>query len=277
MSGALQFLIFDVRSLTSSIAWLQICILIALVVIGILDPFLAQSPPSLASRFTGVWKREDNDDTVTLSVDPDAGDGDAVVMTSSNGAIGNGTLKGDKIVYSGAFGTDAGEVKVAATFVVSADGSSMINHLKIVDGDGVADTDIIYTRLSALLPMPSATVPPLLAAASPESRSEAAKPKPTAAESSPFAGTWRPADDSAKLTITVNGRNAVLKYSSGSRDSGTIRGNKIESKTVTTSDRIKSTDVFEMSSNGRTLIRRRALESPKGETGHETLTYNRAE
>ena len=244
-------------------------------------PANTQSSPklSLPSRFTGTWKRVNGDETVTLSVNPDAVDGDGVVITNSSGAIGTGILKGEKILYTGATDTDEGKTKVAGVYVVSPDGISLIKLRKIIYNDRTEEETTEYDRVSPIMLPGPATPPPLLARAEDGGSTTTGAPKPsgTPVRSEPFVGTWRPADDSAKVTITVNGRNAILKYSGGSRQGGTIRGNKLECETESNADGLKSTDVFEMSSNGRTLIRRRTLQSHSGETGNETLTYNRAE
>lgn len=238
---------------------------------------LAQQPTnlSLPARFTGTWHREDGDEMVTLSVNPDAIEGDAVVISNSNGLISHGILKGDRIIDTDAVDTNEGKMTVAGAYMVSPDATSLVKLRQLIYPDRTEEEIITYFRVTpppAMSPQP-ATPPPLLAA--PDDQSSPAKPAATAAPSSPFAGTWRPADDSAKLTISVTGQNAVLKYSTGTRESGGIQAGKVE--TQSKDGGMKSTDVFEISSNGHTLIRRRTLEAPNGQTAHETLTYSRSD
>jgi len=213
--------------------------------------------PSLA--FNGTWQREDGQDTITLSIK-----GDIAIMTNSNGASGRAVFNGDTIEYTGKIQTDEGLVKSVGTFKLSPDGSSLIKHREIYYASGTKEETSTYTRVAS--PSPTFTPTP----------TPTPTPKPTP-KPIPFVGLWHPADDSSTVTITIAGRTATLKYSDGSRDSGSVGGNKIETEPATQSGGIKRIDIFEMSSNGRTLIRRRTLQSPKGEIGHETLTYNRAE
>jgi uncharacterized protein (DUF2147 family) len=245
---------------------------------GFIVHLLAQNQQlTLAQRFTGTWKRDDGDETVTLSVNHDAVDGDAVVITNSDGAIGSGILKGDKILYTGALEAEGGgRAKVAGAYMVSPDGTSLIKLRKIILVDGTKEDTATYSRVTPPVAMstPVPTPPPLLAAR--EDETSPAKPAAPATPTTPFVGTWRAADGSAKVTISLNGKSATIKYPSGPRETGTMRGNKIECEPTTT-DGMKTTDIFEMSSNGRTLIRRRILQSAKGETGTETLTYNRGD
>ena len=213
--------------------------------------------PSFA--FNGTWQREDHADIVTISIS-----GDTAIITNSNGGAGPAKFNGVTIEYSGKVKTDEGMVKTVGTFGLGADGNSLIKRRQIYYASGPQEETSTYTRVSSA-PLAFTPTPTPLPTSTPT-------PTPI-----PFVGVWRPADDSAKLTITLSGRAAALKYSEGSRDSGTIRGNKIECESARTSDGIKTTDIFEMSSNGRTLIRRRTLQSPKGEIGHETLTYDQGE
>lgn len=232
-------------------------ILLAIAAAALVGNALGQSTDSSPSPFNGAWQREGGEETMTLSID-----GEAAVITNSNGASGRGTFNGETIEYRGQIKADEGLVKTVGTFKLGADGNSLIKHREIYYASGTEEETATYTRVPTPTPTPTPTATPT--------------PTPTPTPI-PFIGVWRPADDSAKLTITVSGRNTVLKYSEGSRDSGTIRGNKIECQSVSETDGVKSTDIFEMSSNGRTLIRRRTIQSPKGEIGHETLTYDRAE
>ena len=225
---------------------------------------LGQSTESSPSPFNGVWQRENSEDTVTIYVT-----GDTVIITNSAGGAGGGTLNGDKIEYSGMVKTDEGKTKTTGTYELSTDGNFLIKRRQIYYSTGTEEETIKYTRAGTPSPTPS-PIPTPTPIVTPT-------PTPTPARSSPFIGVWRPADDSAKLTITVSGRNAVIKYSAGSRDTGTIRGSKLECESVSESNGVKSSDTFEMSPNGRTLIRRRTLQSLKGEIGHETLTYSRLE
>ena len=216
-----------------------------------------------SSAFNGTWQREDGQETTTISID-----GETAVITNSDGGSGRGMFDGETIKFIGQIKTDEGMVKTVGIFQLGPDGNSLIKHREIHYAAGTREETATYTRVastsSTLTPAPTSTP---FATSTPV-------PTPTPI---PFVGVWRPADDSSKVTITVSGRNAALKYSEGPRDTGTMRGNKIETDTATQSDGIKTTDIFEMSSNGRTLIRRRTLQSPKGEIGHETLTYNRVE
>ncbi len=247
---------------------------------------LAQNKLSLSARFTGTWKRDDGDETVTLKVNPDAVDGDAVIITNSNGVVGTGILKGERIVYTGAIEAEGGaKAKVAGAYMVSPDASSLIKLRKIILLNGTKDDTVTYVRVTPIVsatPVP-AIPPPLIARPEDENKeTTAAQPAASATAtipvgSSTFSGNWKPADDSAKLGITINGHNVSLKYSPGPRESGTIRASKIECEPLTSGDGTSDTDTFEMSPNGRTLIRRRTVQSPKGETAHETLTYSRTE
>ena len=253
------------------------CLALALTALAQRPPNPQSSPKlSLPQRFTGTWQRENSDETITLSVNPDAVDGDACVITNSNGVVGSGILKGEKILYTGAMETEEGRARVAGAYMVSPDGSSLIKLRKILHNDRTEEETVTYVRVSPPPSMttPVPTPPPLLAA--PEGENQAAKPSAPSTPSVPFVGTWRPADDSAKVTISISGRNATIKYAGGPRETGTVRANKIECD-PSTIDGMKATDIFEMSSNGRTLIRRRTLESRSGQTGNETLTYNRGE
>lgn len=215
--------------------------------------------PSLA--FNGTWEREDHADTITIVIN-----GDTATITNSNGGSGPGKFNGDTIEFTGGIKTDEGRVKTVGVFQLGPDGNSLIKRRQIYYASGTREETSTYTRVaSAPVTFTPTPTPTPLATATPT-------PTPI-----PFVGLWRPADDSSKLTITISGRNAVLKYAEGSRYSGTIRNSKIETEPATQSDGIKTTDIFEMSSSGQTLIRRRTLQSPKGEIGHETLTYNRVE
>jgi hypothetical protein len=242
-------------------------ILLAIAATALIGSALGQSNDSPPSAFNGVWQRENSDDTVTIYVT-----GDTVIITNSAGGAARVPLNGDKIEYSGTVNTaDEGKTKTTGTYEISADGNSLIKRRQIYYSTGTEEETVKYTRApsSSATPTPAPIPTPLV--------TPTPTPTLTPARSSPFIGVWRPADDSGRLTITVNGRNAVLKYSAGSRDSGTIQGRKLECESVSESGGTKSSDTFEMSSNGRTLIRRRTLQSPKGEIGHETLTYDRVE
>jgi hypothetical protein len=255
------------RGVTSFQKWVFPAIAATSLVSAAVSSFAAplgqsDNPPS---AFNGVWKREDGDDTITIIVEG----GNAYINTSA-GAHGIATFKGDTIEYTGQAKTDDGLLKTAGIYEVSPDGNKLAKHRQIYSADGTQEETVTYTRVRSSAPSTSTS-----------SSSASPTPVPTAtpapAASLPFVGVWHPADDSPKLTVTVNGRSAILKYTDGSRDSGTIRGNKLECATHSKTDGLKSTDQFEMSSNGRTLIRRRTLQSPTGETGHETLTFNRSD
>lgn len=265
----LKFLASDIRPLTSSASLAKKCIFVIPALI-FLSSALGASTDS--SPFNGTWKREDTDDTVTIYVT-----GDTAIVTTSGGGRGTGLFDGQSILYSGTVETEEGPVKTLGTYQLSADGKSLTKHREIYYAAGKQEEDLEYTRVNSDSSSPPASSTSKSTPASlPASRmtpAPTATPKPISSE--PFVGTWRPADDSAKLTITLSGRNATLKYSSGSRETGTVRGTKLECDTMTSNDGIKSTDHFEMSANGRTLIRRRTVESSRGQTGHETLTYNR--
>jgi hypothetical protein len=250
----------DLRYLTALKNW----IFLAIAATALFGNALGQSNNSSPSAFNGVWKNVDSDDSVTIIVE-----GDTAVIHTSKGGSGGGRFDGEKIEYSGMVQTDEGKVKTVGTYELGADNNSLIKRREIYYASGTEEETTTYTRASSSSPTPTPT----------QASTPIPTPTPTLTptRSSPFSGVWRPADDSAKLTITVSGRNAVMKYSAGSRDTGTIRGSKLESESVSESDGTKSSDIFEMSSNGRTLIRRRTLQSPKGEIGHETLTYDRVE
>jgi hypothetical protein len=55
----------------------------------------------------------------------------------------------------------------------------------------------------------------------------AAAPRSRSGEGSSFNGTWRNDHKAETLTITVTGENALLDYSPGTPDQGTVRGNYI--------------------------------------------------
>lgn len=230
---------------------------------------LCQSPGSPALAFNGTWKNVETGDTITIQIT-----GGTAQITTSGGGHGEGLFGGSSILYSGQVDTDQGKVKTLGTYELD-DPNTLIKHREIYYDAGTQEETVRYQRVT-----PGSSIAKPTAKSTPEQNAApiaSATPKPTRPPPTGFGGTWRPADDSARLTITVNGSNAFLKYSPGSRDSGTIRAGKIECQGLSRGDGIKSTDVFEMSGNGRTLIRRRTLESAKGEVGHETLTYNRAE
>jgi hypothetical protein len=238
-------------------------ILLAIAAAGLVGTALAQYDES-PSAFNGVWRNADSDETLTIIIE-----GTTAFIRNSNNARGTGTFNGETIEYSGKVKTDEGLVQTVGTFKLGDDNNSLIKRRQIQYASGTVEETTNYTRVVSSSSTSTSTSTP--------TATPIPSPTPTHTPSSPFAGVWAPADDSSKLTITVSGRNAILKYSRGSRDTGTVRGTKIECQSTSTSDGIQSTDVFEMSSNSRTLIRRRTLESPKGEIGHETLTYNRTE
>src|ERR1051326_2156624 len=174
------------------------------------DAAFAQSPNSSPPPFNGTWKNVETDETITIQIT-----GGAVQITTSGGGHGEGLFDGKSILYSGNVKTDEGLVKTLGTYELD-DPNTLIKHREIYYDAGVEEETVRYKRVTpGSSNVTAKSTPAPVQSAAPTASSA---PKPTRTPSTGFGGTWRPADDSAKLTITVNGSNAFLKYSPGSRD-----------------------------------------------------------
>jgi hypothetical protein len=94
-----------------------------------------------------------------------------------------------------------------------------------------------------------------------------------------LAGTWNRTDRAETMTITLSGRNAVITYSKGSPDAGTVVGNNLSYEGVTKmSDGalLKSTGTMQLSGDGNTLIKRQTIYYPNGSTRTQDILYTRA-
>jgi hypothetical protein len=108
----------------------------------------------------------------------------------------------------------------------------------------------------------------------------AAAPRSRSAEGSSFNGTWRNDHKAETLTITVTGENALLDYSPGSPDQGTVRGNYIYyqglSRRNVGSERmlLKENGSFRLSADGMHLSLAHDITYPD-HIMSETVTYTR--
>lgn len=93
-----------------------------------------------------------------------------------------------------------------------------------------------------------------------------------------FAGTWKRTDHPETMTITLNGGNAVLTYSKGSPDAGTVLGSYLSYEgVIKMSDGVllKSTGKIQLSADGNTLIKQQTIYYPTGATKTSDILYTR--
>jgi hypothetical protein len=94
-----------------------------------------------------------------------------------------------------------------------------------------------------------------------------------------FAGTWKRTDRAETMTITLNGGNAVLTYSKGSPDAGTVLGSYLSYEgVIKMADGVllKSTGKIQLTADGGTLIKHQTVYYPTGATKTSDILYTRA-
>jgi hypothetical protein len=109
----------------------------------------------------------------------------------------------------------------------------------------------------------------------------AAAPRSRSGGGSSFSGTWRNDQNGHMLTITVTGENAIMDYSPGTPDQGTIRGNIIYYEGVSRRNvgsevrLLKETGGISLSADGMSLSVHPATFYPDGHIESKTVTYTR--
>ena len=109
----------------------------------------------------------------------------------------------------------------------------------------------------------------------------AAAPRSRSGGGSSFNGTWRNDQNGHMLTITVTGENAIMDYSPGTPDQGTIRGNIIYYEGVSRHNvgsevrLLKETGGISLSADGMRLSVHPAVFYPDGRVESKTVTYIR--
>jgi len=106
-------------------------------------------------------------------------------------------------------------------------------------------------------------------------------PRSRSGGGSSFNGTWRNLQNGIMVTITVTGENAILDYSPGTPDQGTIRGNIIyyegvgRTKVGSEVRLLKEKGGISLSADGMRLSVHRAVFYPDGHIENKTDTYAR--
>jgi hypothetical protein len=205
----------------------------------------------------GSWQMSDGSSTISISLN-----GNNAIINYSNGSPDSGTVDGNTISYQGVSKQNGQLYKTTGTLELSADGNSIIKRQAVYYPNGIKTNGFTYIRQSSS---------PSVSFSSSSSSS-----------SSSVAGIWQADNNPGQvLTITVNGRDAVMNYSIGTPDSGTIRNGRIEFQGVARRDvngqrvNLKTTGTIETTSNGRTLLVRQAVNYSNGDIKTETRTYTR--
>jgi hypothetical protein len=210
------------------------------------------------SSFDGTWRRDDGSETMTISVH-----GNNAIISYSSGSPDSGTINGNMIDYQGVMKTNGQLVKTTGTLELQQDGNTIVKRRAVYYPDGLKTEGFSFIRVSS-------------------GGANSSESSVSGSSSSSFGGNWRlDADRSHMLTISVHGRDAVMNYSRGTPDSGTVRGNVIEFQGVSPRNvngemkLLKATGTIEITSNGNTLILRESIDYPNNETRSEEHTYSR--